>query len=447
MSSAGLPTTPDPIRSPGGLINTPPGMATTPADNATGFSPVSSVPPTNTIAPSTPIPTTTPAGTTPSGTPELAAPTAYGYNPDAYKVTEDQTVAGQIKNIIASGSPLMKLAETNAKNQMNQRGLINSSQAITAGQAAVYGAATPIATSDAATYAKAAENTTNARNLAMHDTAAAQNAASIAKLQSDTTLTAQDMQDTTSVILKNLDNDTQRWMAQLQSNTQISINDKSVEAQKLIANWNNTSAQVIAGIQSNTALTVDERDNAVKTYLANQDNATKIKLQEMSIAGDLEKIKANGEVSKAVQKMGDDAKLLLNSSSSAMSLWSGVISDVAKVMSDPNLSADQKTTIGNQMMEGLGTALTALGHVAGIDFGDVLTFGGGAGQTPGGTANPGGAGAANPNNAGYIEPAQAPYTGYSGGNAPNSPSGGGGYQQGYNSYGGYNVDASGNVTT
>lgn len=92
--------------------------------------------------------------------------TAYGAAPSAFTVAPNQTVSGQISNIIASGSPLMQEATANANQQMNQRGLINSSQAITAGQSALYQAAEPIAAADAQTYAQAATNTTQAQNAA-----------------------------------------------------------------------------------------------------------------------------------------------------------------------------------------------------------------------------------------------------------------------------------------
>ena len=132
-------------------------------------------------------------GTTPAGAGPGAAVTGYNpatataatapstaYNPNAFTVTPNQTVAGQIQNIIASGSPLMQQATANAQNMMNERGLINSSQAITAGQGALYTAATPIATADANTYAAAATNTTQAANTAAAANAAA---ASTAQLQ------------------------------------------------------------------------------------------------------------------------------------------------------------------------------------------------------------------------------------------------------------------------
>lgn len=152
-----------------GLINTAPGLASTTTGNT----------PTGGGAGS-PVTGYTPA----SGTASTAATAAY--DPKAFQVTPDQTVVSNIKNIIDSGSPLMQQAESRAKDLMNSRGLINSSQAITAGQSAVIGAATPIAQQDAATYGAAATNTTNAQNQALSAEAAAKNTAGLQNAQLET---------------------------------------------------------------------------------------------------------------------------------------------------------------------------------------------------------------------------------------------------------------------
>lgn len=108
--------------------------------------------------------------TTSTVTPAQATTT--DWTPDA-----KSTVAGQIADITAKGSPLMDQAETAAKQQMNKRGLLNSSMAITAGQDAVYRTALPIAQQDANTFANAgqfnagAKNQTSQFNAGMLDTA------------------------------------------------------------------------------------------------------------------------------------------------------------------------------------------------------------------------------------------------------------------------------------
>src|SRR4029077_4875359 len=63
----------------------------------------------------------TPTATSPDAAPAVAA------TPHEFTVSPNATVSGQISNIIASGSPLMQQAEANARNLMNQSGLIKSS--------------------------------------------------------------------------------------------------------------------------------------------------------------------------------------------------------------------------------------------------------------------------------------------------------------------------------
>lgn len=76
----------------------------------------------------------------------------------------NETVQGQVKSIVDQNSPLMQQAATRADQQMNKRGLLNSSMAVGAGQAALYDAALPIASADAATHVAAARDNTQARN-------------------------------------------------------------------------------------------------------------------------------------------------------------------------------------------------------------------------------------------------------------------------------------------
>ena len=88
-------------------------------------------------------------------------PRAEGYSPASasasrWTVSPDQTVESRTANIIRQNSPLSQLAESRSLARSNERGLINSSIAIGAGQTAVYDAAVPIATSDATMFGQAA---------------------------------------------------------------------------------------------------------------------------------------------------------------------------------------------------------------------------------------------------------------------------------------------------
>lgn len=88
--------------------------------------------------------------------------TAQGYDPSTatasnWNVDQNQLVQNQVQGIIAKDSPLMQQAATTAKQGMAQRGLLNSSMAVGAGQNAVIASAMPMAQQDAGTYAQSAQ--------------------------------------------------------------------------------------------------------------------------------------------------------------------------------------------------------------------------------------------------------------------------------------------------
>lgn len=109
--------------------------------------------------------------TTSATQPVVQAPTApqapaapLPSTPESWSVDPKQTVQGLVTGIIGSDSPLMQQARTTALQSMNQRGLLNSTMAEQAGQAAVLNAALPIASQDASIYARAGEFNTGQKN-------------------------------------------------------------------------------------------------------------------------------------------------------------------------------------------------------------------------------------------------------------------------------------------
>ena len=80
------------------------------------------------------------------------------YDPSYYDavtdtVKKDQTVAGQMEGLLSQDSDLMRVARTNALQQANGRGLLNSSMANGATTKAMIESGLPIAQQDATTYA------------------------------------------------------------------------------------------------------------------------------------------------------------------------------------------------------------------------------------------------------------------------------------------------------
>lgn len=86
-----------------------------------------------------------------------------------WEVAKNQTVQSQLEQIIAADSPLMQQARMRALQAANQRGLLNSSMAVSAGESALYDAAMPIAQQDASTYADAGRFNADAQNTFSRD--------------------------------------------------------------------------------------------------------------------------------------------------------------------------------------------------------------------------------------------------------------------------------------
>ena len=371
--------------------------------------------PDGTSAPATPpntapaaAPGATPTTATPPATATPAAPTDPNA-PNAFQVTPDQTVSHQISNIIASGSPLMQQAEANARNLMQQRGLINSSQAITAGQSALYAAATPIATADAATYDKAATNTTTAQNteklqaqqiagqtgiaqlqtqsqkdianiqsntsLSVQDKIS-QTSQAIAKLQSDTSLTNQEKQDATTLAAQNIQTNASLALGQLSANTQLTLQDKASQAAQILATLNNTSAQRIAQIQADTSLSVTDKQTLSAQIVAQGNNSATLQAQLLVDRGALDNIAANSQAQQRITQIQEDNKQILQNSAGAQALYTQALQNMQQFMTNPNLNTDQQATALNNTMDTLNEGLKMFGNIdANTNINSVLRFG------------------------------------------------------------------------
>jgi hypothetical protein len=110
--------------------------------------------------------TGTTGSTTPATTGANAAQIAKG---DLATRTVDkptETVQGQLGNLLAENSPVLQQAKADAMRTAADRGMLNSAMAASGGEDALIRSATGIATTDSATYGKAADYNTAAQNQA-----------------------------------------------------------------------------------------------------------------------------------------------------------------------------------------------------------------------------------------------------------------------------------------
>ena len=90
-----------------------------------------------------------------------------------------ETVAGQLHSLLSSGNPYVERAKSGARDTANQRGLLNTSMAAGAGEAAAIDAALPIASADANVYGTASRENQGYTNTAGQFNAGAKNTASL----------------------------------------------------------------------------------------------------------------------------------------------------------------------------------------------------------------------------------------------------------------------------
>ena len=172
--------------------------------------------------------------------------TSSSYTPQGVVVDGQDTVQGQLKTILDSGSPLMEQARTRAAQNSQARGVRTSTLADEAAQKAMVETALPIAQQDASTYFTGKTKTVDAQNAALNFGAAGKNQAELANAQ--------------------LTTDVSKANAGMIS-----------EAGKTTADAAN--AQMLARLDANTRLQLGQLDATTKTALATLDAQNRALLQ------------------------------------------------------------------------------------------------------------------------------------------------------------------------
>ena len=256
----------------------------------------------------------------------------------------NQTVQGQLSGILAANSPLLQQARAASLAQMNQRGLVNSSMAVGAGQEAVIKQALPIASQDATTFANAGQLNTNLAN---------QNA------QFNTGQSNTGLQFTTGAInqaaLANAGAQNQAAQFTAGGMNQAALNNAANQ---------NQAAQFTAGVQTDvskqysTALnsTVQNMlDQSMKVALANADASTKIELQNI-----------DATTRKDLAATEARYKNQMQASQSANDIFQQVSKNIADLMANPDLDTTQVAAAVLDQKTQLKNALTILSTTSGI---------------------------------------------------------------------------------
>lgn len=212
------------------------------------------------------------AGYTP--TQGTAVPTrSEGYTPAPYTVQPEGTVAGQLESITKKGSPLMELAGTQAKQEAQARGLLNSSIAVGAGQDALYRAALPIAQADASVYNAAMTNTANQQNAATQFGAAATNASNQLNAQLLTSMNTTNANAANAAMSQEVQAANARALASIDTNTRMTLANLDTQNRALLQSSvgaSNAYVQAvtnISNIATNNSLSKEAKDTATATQM------------------------------------------------------------------------------------------------------------------------------------------------------------------------------------
>lgn len=235
-----------------------------------------------------------------------------GYEAEKPEVNEGKdTVQGQIEGIIAKNSPLMQQARTRAKQAQNQKGTLNSSMAIQAGQAAVYEAALPIAQQDAATNYDANKTGVISSNQASEFTANAANTGAIVERQGQQNIEQIEAQSGASINqMREANKHTLEQIGATGEQTRQNIEAQgATDVTKISAQGQEALDQIYAGGQIDLANIAAQGGETRKTIGTQTDSA----IAQILASGSQERlsIAANGtEAMSQIIEQGNQASLL-----------------------------------------------------------------------------------------------------------------------------------------
>ena len=279
-----------------------------------------------------------------------------------------QTVAGQVEDLIAKNSPLMQQAETSALQQMNRRGLLNSSMAVGAGQEAVMKQALPIAQADATAYqaqakfnaeqsnqlsqfnatltseaSKFGANATNviatanqaATNEALKAGATAENIRSAAYTAAYNDALKFGASATNAASLANAaaDSESAKFTATATNVAAAANVEATNRAKEFEATGKNTAAREYASALNET--TQSMLDNSLKISMANADSATKLELQNI-----------DANTRKDLASIEATYKNQMQASASGSEAFQQTTKNISDIMANADISA-YATTDGN----------------------------------------------------------------------------------------------------
>lgn len=303
-----------------------------------------------------------------------------------WDVTPEQTVERRLQGILSKGSPLLTLAETRSKQAMAGKGLLNSSMAQGEALRAVTETATPIATADAATFARAGEFNAEQKNLMERFNVSEINAAEAFNANSAN----QALSDN-----QRAENASLEFLANAQNAAKAFTAESNNQAAAFAAEAANVAKAAAAAAENNARAFQAQAENTANIEQARAANAAAAqaiadanRLNELAMAAenDSRKFEAeaknlsaqNDKLIAADQELAEldrTARNLSETSGQAMTLYNATTERITKLMADPELDPTSKQAAVTQEKQNLQTGLQFLEAVTKVDgLSELLTF-------------------------------------------------------------------------
>jgi hypothetical protein len=341
--------------------------------------------------------------------------------PDAslWDVDDRSTVQGQVRNIVDENGPLSQRATTRATQEANRRGLANSSMAVTAGQAALYDAALPIAQQDANTFAQSGQYNAGARNERDQFNAGTQTQVNLTNAGERNQAAAFTADAANKGSMFNAENATKNSQFNVDKALQAGIVNQE-QANKMAAlnaeminrasEFNittdaqmqqfNIDAALKAGVinqeqankmaQFNTASMNDAAkfgaDAANTASQFNAAEANKLSMFQANLNADIAKFNASesndlmalgmdSETKRGLAEIEANYKTLMQTSASGSELYKQSIASMAAILQNNDMDEAAKKTAIENLTSVLNASLAVTGQIANLDLPELDVFG------------------------------------------------------------------------
>jgi len=275
---------------------------------------------------------------------------------------ESKGVAGRVNQLTSTANPLFVAAGTKAKQQSAARGLLNSTQAVQAGQQAVIETATPIASADATLY----QQQQLANQQAQNDAAArnASNRMNVGMLGFQTQENARQF-------------DASLGQRQQEFATQSGQTQQQIDAQK------EQFAQTLGMSVKDLELKRDQLSESQRQFLASldQQKSQLAQQQRQFEATQLQQTvmaKMDAETRTKLAQIDADSRQAVQGSSNIAGAWGTMMQSINAIQNNANLEEGTKSVLIQNTINSFQSFANFWQKTSGVDVSDLLNLTAGA---------------------------------------------------------------------